>query len=97
MVPREDDKTINKISKEIKQFILQKKEKADRFLKLINNNTVCRSIQILNYFEEKNAKLSSFEISNYLSIDEKYILIHLRTLLADDKIAVNHQNKYLLK
>jgi ATP-dependent DNA helicase RecQ len=129
LVPREDDKTINKIAKEIKQFILQKKEKADRFLKLINNNTVCRSIQILNYFEEKNAKkcgvcdvcqkqlksgnksstseitsllrkhntLSSFEISNYLSIDEKYILIHLRTLLADDKIAVNHQNKYLLK
>ena len=129
LVPREDDKTINRIAKDIKQFIHQKKEKANRLLTFINNNTVCRSIQILSYFEEKSSKkcgvcdvcvkrlkhngkinldeittllkkhdtLSSFEITHLLSADEKYILIHLRTLLADKKIAINHQNKYFLK
>ena len=129
IVPREDDKTINKVAKEIKQLLHQKQEKATQFIKFINNDKVCRSIQILNYFEEKNSKrcgncdvcerqkkpkskadvneikillkkskaLSSFEISTNLVANEKDILILLRTLLADDIIAINHQNKYFLK
>lgn len=50
--PREDDKTINRISKNIEAYIHQKKEKSAELLAFINNNNVCRSKQLLNYFNE---------------------------------------------
>ena len=129
LVPREDDITINLHSKEISQFLKQKQKKSDEFLTYIQNKKTCRSIQILNYFDEKSiqkcnicdvclshkkmkkinlsalilsilkekSNLSSQEINQYLQANEKDILIHLRTLLSEGKIQVNHQNKYLLK
>lgn len=129
LVPREDDITINLHSKEISQFLKQKQKKSDEFLTYIQNKKTCRSIQILNYFDEKSTQkcnicdvclsqkkikkinfsalilsllkeksnLSSQEINQYLQANEKDILIHLRTLLSEGKIQVNHQNKYLLK
>ncbi len=56
LLPREDDKTINPKAKEIKQFLHQKKQKATDILAFIQNNTICRSIQLLSYFNENNAK-----------------------------------------
>jgi len=56
LVPREDDKTINLVSKNVLKFLTQKEKKSDYFLTYISNNLVCRSIQLLNYFEEKSAK-----------------------------------------
>lgn len=53
LVPREDDKTINRFSKEIKQFLSLKKEKTTNFINFITNNTRCRSEQLLSYFDEK--------------------------------------------
>jgi ATP-dependent DNA helicase RecQ len=53
LVPREDDKTINRFSKEIKQFLFLKRNKATNFLNFVTNNTVCRSVQLLSYFDEK--------------------------------------------
>ena len=128
LLPREDDYTINRFSKEMKQFISQKKKKSEDLIQFINNDTICRSIQILSYFDEvkvekcgicdvcisENRKsavnlspeiiqllknhnsLSSAEISESLVANEKDILIHLRQLLTDDKIKINHQNKYQL-
>ena len=128
LVPREDDYTINRVSKEMKQFINQKKQKSNDLIKFVSNNTICRSIQVLNYFDEiktekcgicdvclsENRKtianlsekiiqllsnkqpLSSSEISNSFITNEKDILIHLRQLLTEGKIKVNHQNKYQL-
>jgi ATP-dependent DNA helicase RecQ len=129
LLPREDDKTINKFSKEISRFIKQKEKKSEDFLAYILNNKVCRSIQILDYFDEISTKkcgicdvclskkrikkkdisseilsileqkneLTSQEINQYLKANEKDILIHLRQLLSDNKIRINHQNKYHLK
>jgi ATP-dependent DNA helicase RecQ len=129
LVPREDDRTINLCAKEIKQFLYQKQKKSDDFLNYIKNNNTCRSIQILNYFDEKSTikcgicdvclskkksilknisskiilllkekeRLTSQEINQYLKANEKDILIHLRALLSQGKIEVNHQNKYQLK
>lgn len=54
LVPREDDKTINRISKNIEQYLLQKKQKHHQLLHFIKNNSVCRSIQLLTYFDELN-------------------------------------------
>ena len=129
LLPREDDKTINKFSKEISRFIKQKEKKSEDFLAYILNNKVCRSIQILDYFDEISNKkcgicdvclskkrikkkdisseilsileqkneLTSQEINQYLKANEKDILIHLRQLLSDNKVRINHQNKYHLK
>ncbi len=129
LVPREDDRTINLFSKEIVQFIKQKQKKSDDFLNYIQNSNSCRSIQILDYFNEKSTKkcgicdvclsekktkiqdisseilsllaknksLTSQEINQHLQANEKDILIHLRILLSENKVQINHQNKYLLK
>ena len=128
LVPREDDKTINRFSKEITQFIKQKEKKSKDFLSFVQNNSDCRSIQILTYFDEKSIKkcgicdvclsekktqkkdidseilnllyqkgtLTSQEITQLLDFSEKDILVHLRQLISDEKININHQNKYYL-
>ncbi|WP_397446901.1 ATP-dependent DNA helicase RecQ [Polaribacter sp. R77954] len=129
LVPREDDRTINLCAKEIKQFLYQKQKKSDDFLHYIQNNSTCRSIQILHYFDEKTKQkcgicdvclsekkertktisdkivdlltekkaLTSQEINQHLKANEKDILIHLRWLLSEHKVQINHQNKYQLK
>lgn len=56
LLPREDNFTINRFGKEIKQFLLQKKDKAKHFINFIENHTICRSIQLLNYFDEKSTE-----------------------------------------
>ncbi|TXD50396.1 MULTISPECIES: ATP-dependent DNA helicase RecQ [unclassified Polaribacter] len=56
LVPREDDRTINVFSREIVQFLKQKEKKSVAFLAYIQNDTTCRSIQILGYFDEKSTK-----------------------------------------
>ncbi|MGY0427311.1 MAG: RecQ family ATP-dependent DNA helicase, partial [Polaribacter sp.] len=129
LVPREDDKTINRYSKEIKQFVTQKQKKSEDLIRFIKNDTVCRSIQLLTYFDEKSQdkcgicdvclsekrnllenvsekilhllkekeNISSKQISAFLQIHEKDILIHLRQLISEKNIYINHQNKYQLK
>ncbi|AUC14806.1 DEAD/DEAH box helicase [Tenacibaculum sp. SZ-18] len=56
LVPREDDKTINRISKNVFNFMKHRFQKADNMISYIENKEVCRSIQILNYFGEKYVK-----------------------------------------
>ena len=129
LVPREDDLTINRYSREITQFVKQKEKKSEDFLAYIQNNDTCRNTQILDYFDEKSKKkcgicdvclskkrikkaaisseilallkeenaLTSQEINQHLKANEKDILIHLRQLLSEDQIQINHQNKYQLK
>jgi ATP-dependent DNA helicase RecQ len=53
LLPREDDKTINRFSREIKQFLFLKREKATNFASFVTNNTTCRSTQLLSYFDEE--------------------------------------------
>ena len=56
LIPREDDKTINSISKNITNYIQQKIRKSEELLQLINNHTICRSKQILRYFNETSSE-----------------------------------------
>src|SRR5690606_14568844 len=53
LVPREDDSTINVIAKYIKQQNKLKAEKVQSVIDFINNESVCKSVQLLNYFGEK--------------------------------------------
>lgn len=129
LIPREDDKTINRFGREIKQFLKQKEQKAIDLLSYVKNNTTCKSIQLLSYFNEKSThncgicsvciqkkkkntknlaflilqllqekdNLTSKEIGNRLNFSEEDLLHHLQSLLIEDKIYINNQNKYKIK
>ena len=127
LVPREDDRTINSVSKNIKSYLKQQQQKISNLIDFIKNDRICRSVQLLSYFGEENAKdcgicdvcqqkqntridfrtevlnllkkhkeLSSIEIQTYLRANEKDILIHLRNLLLEGRIAINGTNKYYI-
>jgi ATP-dependent DNA helicase RecQ len=52
LVPREDDITINRVSKTIQSYLTQQIKKSEDLISFIKNDTICRSIQLLNYFGE---------------------------------------------
>ena len=52
--PREDDKTINRISTVIEQQNQLRQYQVQSVLNYINNENVCKNIQLLSYFGEKN-------------------------------------------
>jgi len=54
--PREDDITINPIVSSIKQQYTLKHQQIEAVLDYIQNDTVCRNKQLLNYFGEKTTK-----------------------------------------
>lgn len=54
--PREDNKTINRIATIIKQQNNLRKKQVESVLSYVSNNTICKSVQLLTYFQEKNTK-----------------------------------------
>ncbi|MFI2743622.1 ATP-dependent DNA helicase RecQ [Zhouia sp. PK063] len=56
LVPREDDATIHVIAKEVQQQQKLKEQQIAQLLKYTENNTICKSIQLLTYFGEKQSK-----------------------------------------
>jgi len=50
--PREDQKTINRKSLEIKAIKIKKKQEFNAVIHYIENTTVCRSLQLVSYFGE---------------------------------------------
>ncbi len=56
LVPREDDKTINVVAKEVEALNKKKKEQVAAVINYVENNEVCKSIQLVNYFGENNAE-----------------------------------------
>jgi ATP-dependent DNA helicase RecQ len=55
--PREDDKTINRISKIIKQQEVLKRKQIESVFDYIKNDGICKSQKLLSYFEEINSSL----------------------------------------
>ncbi|SHK12877.1 ATP-dependent DNA helicase RecQ [Maribacter aquivivus] len=56
LVPRDDDRTINIFARNIEEQNQLKIEKVTKMLNYIENDTVCRSIQLLEYFGEVQEK-----------------------------------------
>ncbi|MDO1500348.1 RecQ family ATP-dependent DNA helicase [Winogradskyella maritima] len=56
IVPREDEKTINPIAKTINQQSAVKHEQVNSVLHYIDNDTICRSLQLLQYFGDTSGK-----------------------------------------
>lgn len=54
--PREDDKAINRISKEVKTQNKIKLRKIQAVIDYIENNSICKSQQLLKYFGETQSK-----------------------------------------
>lgn len=53
LIMREDDKVINRIAKSVLHRNALKKQKKDAILDYVSNDSVCRNIQLLTYFKEK--------------------------------------------
>lgn len=70
LIPREDDKTINRISSSIEKFIKQQIQKSEDLIYFIKNNTICRNIQLARYFGEQ--KVSKCGICDVCISKKKY-------------------------
>ncbi len=55
LVPREDDKTINIISREVEALNRKKTAQVNAVLNYIANTKTCRSVQLVSYFGESTA------------------------------------------
>ena len=71
--PREDDKTINRIAKNVEDQNKLKEEQVNHVIEYINNDTVCKSIQLLTYFGE--SKLENCGICS-VCISKKKSTVH---------------------
>ncbi|MBT8206538.1 MAG: RecQ family ATP-dependent DNA helicase, partial [Eudoraea sp.] len=56
LLPREDDRAINRFAKEVESYHKIKVENVSHMLNYLNKDTVCRSKQLLQYFGEKLKK-----------------------------------------
>ncbi|MBT8296244.1 MAG: RecQ family ATP-dependent DNA helicase [Gramella sp.] len=54
LVPREDDSTINPVASFIKEYNRTKRDKIEAVLKFVQNDSICKQIQLLMYFGEKD-------------------------------------------
>src|SRR5690606_39613068 len=55
LVPREDDKTINVISRDVESLNRKKTAQVNSVLQYLENNKTCRSVQLVSYFGETTA------------------------------------------
>ena len=69
--PREDDKTIHKISKVIKQQQALKKNQLQSVFEYVKNDGVCKSHKLLSYFEETDSSVCGICSSCLKSIKNK--------------------------
>lgn len=70
LTPREDDKTINRISKSIEKYLNQQQKKSEELICFVKNNTTCRCVQLSHYFNEK--KVSKCTHCDVCIAEKKY-------------------------
>jgi len=56
LVPREDEKTINSISKEVNTLLQKKEIEVGSVLEYLENDKICKNVQLIRYFGETNAE-----------------------------------------
>jgi len=55
LVPREDDRTINKIASELQQTHEKKINQVKSIIAYVRNNKICKNVQLVSYFGEDDA------------------------------------------
>lgn len=85
VVPREDDKTINLISRELEALNQKKIDEVKSVLNYVTNNKVCRSVQLVSYFGEKTAENCGVcsVCASQKSIPSKKEAIHISKKILD--------------
>lgn len=53
LLPREDDRAINRFAKEVESYHKIKVKNVSHMINYLNNDTICRSKQLLHYFGER--------------------------------------------
>lgn len=87
LLPREDDKTINVISREVEALNKKKTAQVNYMLQYIENKKVCRSIQLVSYFGETTAtkcgicSVCRSKNSKFSKSDSKLIAVQILALL----------------
>ena len=106
LTPREDDKTINRISKSIEKYLNQQQKKSKELIYFIKNNTTCRYIQLSHYFNEKKvSKCTLCDVcisdkknsSNRIEKDIKELFKNRKEISQDEIIfSLEHDEKAIL-
>ncbi|MEN8125784.1 MAG: RecQ family ATP-dependent DNA helicase [Bacteroidota bacterium] len=95
LVPREDNYTINSISKNVKKRNKIKIEKANSVIGFIENNTICRSVQLQHYFGEKDMiKCNICDICTYkkpAKADYNIVANGILNLLINDQVLTSYE------
>tara|TARA_B100000809_G_scaffold144339_1_gene141931 strand:- start:20923 stop:22626 length:1704 start_codon:yes stop_codon:yes gene_type:complete len=97
LVPREDGRTINLITKNIKNLQENKDFKAKSLIKFIENSKICRSKQLLAYFEENEkqdcgicdvclTKKGTLAKRNHNPTEKIISLLEIKTALSSQEI-----------
>ena len=55
LTPREDDKTINVIARDVVAHNTKKKQQVQQLLRYLDNNRTCKAVQLVTYFGETTA------------------------------------------
>ena len=55
LTPREDDKTINVIARDVVAHNTKKKQQVQQLLRYVDNNRTCKAVQLVTYFGETTA------------------------------------------
>ncbi|NNL15099.1 MAG: RecQ family ATP-dependent DNA helicase [Flavobacteriaceae bacterium] len=98
--PREDDKTINRIAKTIEVQHKLKQDQVKAVIQYINDDTICKNIQLLRYFGETNPEPCGIcsvciqnkekpEKSDYIMIKSNILEALKETNLSSRKLAEN--------
>ncbi|WP_299439332.1 ATP-dependent DNA helicase RecQ [uncultured Aquimarina sp.] len=91
LVPREDEHTINRVKPYIKELSASKANKVKTMIRFVQNESICRSRQLLAYFGEKDSKdcgICSVCISNKKTvIDPKKIRNDIVALLQQKQLS----------
>ncbi|AXT63609.1 RecQ family ATP-dependent DNA helicase [Aquimarina sp. AD10] len=91
LVPREDDHTINRIKHHLTEQNNEKIKKVNAILKFSENISQCKSVQLLNYFGEKEAKECG--ICSFCSNKQKNHKKHDITKIQEDIIRLLREKK----
>lgn len=90
LVPREDDQTINSFSKKVKELQQVKINNIDAILQYINNDKICRNVQLLAYFGEKKEKCGKCDVCISKGPSTSNSILELITSEIIDKLKNNN-------
>ena len=89
LVPREDDRTINPLRKDIEAVTLRKQQQVDAVFTYIEEDSICRQLQMVHYFGEENetpcgvCSVCASEISSGTKTDDQLISEKILLLLKE--------------